>query len=204
MRKILSIALFALFVWSCSNNGNGNTGGTFRVPLIVGQTDQTGVTYNSNIQSINFELESQDGDSTFFVANLDLDGNNSNDIVFTLVKWTDNQVLTLRGRNGFEVPFSNSDFEILGTEQVIPGLAILVEGTTITESINNYIGLEDGFVTNTRGNSVSTSSNLSIWNNTVYLPFKNNTKDGWVGINIISNTGVQIDGIGIDVIAIRQ
>lgn len=202
MRKIVLPAFLALILTNCGRD-EGSLGGSARTPLIVGKEDQPGVVYNDDVGSINFELNGQEGDSTFYIANLDLDINSSNDLVFTLTKWTNNQVLTLRARSGYEIPFSGSEFEILGTEVTIPGLNLLNSGIQIDSRISNYQSLTDGFITNTRNNSVSTSANLSIWNDVVYVPFRSSSKEGWIGIYIVSNTDVEIDAIGIDMIAIR-
>lgn len=203
MRKILSLIFVALIISGCAGDSTGNSTSNFREPLVVGQDNQAGVSYNSDIESIDFILDREEGDSTFFVANLDLDGNNSSDIIFNLVKWSDTQILTLRSRNGVSIPFTSSDFEIIGTDITIPGLTLLVEGTPINSLVTNYQSSVEGFVLDTLGNMINTTAQLAIQNSTVYLPFASGTREGWVGIYIIYSGGVQIDRIGIDVIAIR-
>lgn len=203
MRKILSLIFVALIISGCAGDSTGNSTSNFREPLVVGQDNQAGVSYNSDIESIDFILDREEGDSTFFVANLDLDGNNSSDIIFNLVKWSDTQILTLRSRNGVSIPFTSSDFEIIGTDITIPGLTLLVEGTPINSLVTNYQSSVEGFVLDTLGNMINTTAQLAIQNSTVYLPFASGTREGWVGIYIIFSGGVQIDRIGIDVIAIR-
>lgn len=205
MKKTLLLLLSAALITACGSDTVPFGGGQSEELLVVGQTDQPGVTYNDDITSISFTQTTQVGDSTYFEADLDIDDNSSVDLRFTLIKWSDLQVLLLRGRNGVEIPFSGNEFEILENEVVIPGLSLLQEGTQINSLVTNYGTTEDGFVTYTRANSVSSSSNMAIWTNTVYLPYQSvsGTFTGWVGINIISNSGVQIDGIGIDVIAYK-
>lgn len=206
MRKIILPAFLALVLTSCSSDSGSFGGGDFKQVLIAGQEGQAGVTYNDNIESIAFTQIRQEGDSTFYEAKLDLDQNNSIDLSFTLVKWSDIQVLTLKGRNGVEIPFSGGEFEILENEALIPGINLLQEGTQINSLVKDYTTAVDGFITYTRGNSVNVSANHSIWTKAAYLPFliPSTNKEGWVSIDIISNTGVQIEAIGIDMIAIRN
>ncbi len=203
--QILLFSLFILSITNCgSDNGFGGPGvNPSELPLITGNTDQPNVTYNNNVPDANFEQVSTDGDSTFFEAGFDFNGNNSNDLVFTLVKWADRQVLTVRSRNGFEIPFSGSEFEIFGTEQSILGVDVLNAGIEINNFVTNYTGLSSGFLTNTTANAVNTSANMIIWNGVGYLPFRNGNSSGWLGFRIISNVGVQIGGISVTTLAIR-
>lgn len=206
MKRILYVVLsFAALVSCGSDEGIFGGGGQFEERLVAGELDQSGVTYNDGIGTLSFSQTSQVGDSTFFEASLDFDANSSVDLLFTLVRWDDIQVLTMKGRNGIEIPFSGNEFEILETQDIIPGINLIQEGTEINSLIKNYASGEDGFLTYTRGNSVSTSANIGLWSNVVYLPWNSpsSSKEGWVGFTIASNSGVQVDGIEIDVVAIK-
>lgn len=206
MKRLVYLIFVVAISTGCSSDSGTFGGGDFKQVLIAGKEGQAGVTYNDNIESIAFTEISQEGDSTFYEAKLDLDQNNSVDLSFTLVKWSDIQVLTLKGRNGVEIPFSDSEFEIIESETLILGLNLVQEGTQINALVKDYTTAVDGFITYTRGNSVNVSANHTIWTKEAYLPFliPSSKKEGWVSINMISNTGVQIDAIGIKMIAIRN
>ncbi len=205
MKKSLLLSLLAIIAFSCSNGpddglGGGGNGATDF--LQVGNTSQEDVTYSSDVSEITFAQSLQTGDSTFFQANLDLDGNSSADLLFQLVTWTDNILLTVKAVNGFSVTGDDSDFEIFGTERSFQGLRLLPDGTIIDGNIIIDASDEDMFVSQFRNGELTTSS-LLIWNDIAYLSFKSNAIEGWVGLTVDAN-GTDIQGINISTIATRD
>jgi len=192
MKKYLLLLVFLPFVFACNDRdvGGGSGINPGDLPLITGNTSQENVSYRNNV-------------ATFFEAGIDFNENNANDLLFQLVRWGDEQVLTVRARDGFEIPFSGSDFEIISISQIIPGVNLLGEGIELNNIITDYASLTDGFLTNTSGNRVNTSANMLIWNGIAYLPFRGNNRIGWIGLRINNSAGVQIDGLNISTIAIR-
>lgn len=205
MKKYLLLLVFLPFVFACNDRdvGGGSGINPGDLPLITGNTSQENVSYRNNVAPLTFEQVNQVGDSTFFEAGIDFNENNANDLLFQLVRWGDEQVLTVRARDGFEIPFSGSDFEIISISQMIPGINLLGEGIELNNIITDYASLTDGFLTNTSGNRVNTSANMLIWNGIAYLPFRGNNRIGWIGLRINNGAGVQIDGLNISTIAIR-
>ncbi|WP_139135221.1 hypothetical protein [Roseivirga sp. 4D4] len=205
MKKSLFLSLLAIIAFSCSNgpdDGLGGGGGGATEFLQVGNTSQEDVVYSSDVSEITFAQSLQTGDSTFFQANLDLDGNISSDLLFQLVTWTDNILLTVKAVNGFSVSGDDSDFEIFGTEQSFQGLRLLPDGTIIDANVIIDASDEDMFVSQFR-NGELTAASLLIWNDIAYLPFKSATIEGWVGLTIDAN-GTDIQGINVSTIATRD
>lgn len=205
MKKSLFLSLLAIIAFGCSNNpdtglGGGGNGATDF--LQVGNTSQEDVVYSTDISEITFAQSLQTGDSTFFQANLDLDGNLSSDLLFQLVTWTDNILLTVRSVNGYSISGDDSDFEIFGTERSFQGLKLVPDGTIIDANVIIDASNEDMFVSQFR-NGELTAASLLIWNDIAYLPFKSSTIEGWVGLTIDAN-GSDIQGINISTIATRD
>jgi len=204
MKKSSLLALLALVTFSCSSgidDGLGGGGSTDTDFLQVGNIEQDGVRYSTEITGISLSQTEQSGDSTFFQATLDLDGNNSTDLQFQLVTWTDNIVLTVNAINGFSIPGDDSDFEIFGTERSFQGLKLFPAGTIINGTIFIDDNNEDLFVSQIRNGELTTTS-LLIWNGIAYLPFKSAGVEGWVGLTIDAN-GNDIQGFDISTIATR-
>ncbi|MBO3700681.1 hypothetical protein [Roseivirga sp. E12] len=205
MKKSFLVSLLVVATFGCSNgpdDGLGGGGSGAVDFLQVGNTNQEDVVYSSDISEISFAQSQQVGDSTFYQANLDLDGNLSADLLFQLVTWTDNILLTVKPVNGFSVSGDDSDYEIFGTERSFEGLKLFPDGTIINGSIIIDATDEDLFVSQFR-NGVLTATSLLIWNDIAYLPFKSALIEGWVGLTIDAN-GTDIQGINISTIATRD
>ncbi len=200
MKKITLLSLIVLTVMSCGS-GNGDDGSGGALPfLITGRLEQAGVTYITDVTEISFSQTSQDGDSTFFEANLDVDANNSTDLKFQLVTWTDNTVLTIRPI-GYAITASSDNFELIGTEVSLESLQLFPAETELNSSISGFTTGKDLFISHILNGNLTTASQ-SIWNGIAYLPFASATRSGWVGLNIKAN-GNDIQGIGINTIAFR-
>lgn len=205
MKKNLLLTAALCLLFACNNNDFGGSGvNPAEQPLITGNTSQPNVDYNSNVSPLSFEFLREEGDSTFLEAGIDFNSNNARDLVFTLVRWSDKQVLTVRSRDSYEIPFSGSDFELISIGVSIPGVNIVGAGVELNNVITNFTSLTDGFMTNTNGNSVSTSANMLLWNGVAYIPFRNNNSIGWIGVSISNGAGVQIEAINVTTIAIRE
>lgn len=205
MKKSSLLSLLVIVAFGCSNgpdDGLGGGGPTATDFLQVGNTNQEDVVYSSDVSEISFAQSQQTGDSTFFQANLDLDGNLSADLLFQLVTWTDNILLTVKPVNGFSVSGDDSAYEIFGTERSFEGLRLFPDGTIINGSITVASTDEDMFVSQFRTGEL-TASSLLIWNDIAYLPFKSSDIEGWVGLTIDAN-GTDIQGINISTIATRD
>ena len=209
MRNLFSTFILLLIISGCSTGdptpggGGGNQGGG--VPLVVGDTEQSGVNYRASSGLANLAQKLVDGDSVFYEAAIDLDEQGSADLVFTLVKWTDFQVLTVKGSNGFSIPFTGSDVEIIEIERLVPEAKFLINGTTISSTTaTNYTTEISAFATYTYQGEISILSELSFWNDRVYIPFQSETVEGWIGINAEVSSGVELTGIGIKTIAYRS
>lgn len=205
MKKSILLSLLVVLTFSCgsgTDDGLGGGGSTATDFLQVGNTDQEGVDYSTDITEISLTQSSQVGDSTFFQATLDLDGNNSADLQFQLVTWTDNVLFTVRSTNGYSISGDDSDFEIFGTERSFQGLKLFPEGTLINGTIFVDDSEEDLFVSQIR-NGQLTATSLLIWNDVAYLPFQSNDVEGWVGLTIDAN-GNDIQGLQISTIATRD
>lgn len=205
MKKSILLSLLVVFTFSCgtgTDDGLGGGGQTATDFLQVGNTDQEGVVYSTDITEISLSQSSQDGDSTFFQATLDLDGNNSADLLFQLVTWTDNVLFTVRSTNGYSISGDDSDFEIFGTERSFEGLKLFPEGTIINGTIFVDDSDTDLFVSQIRSGQL-TATSLLIWNDVAYLPFQSDDVEGWVGLTIDAN-GNDIQGLEISTIATRD
>ena len=209
MRKLFPVIAILIMVSGCGFNeptpgaGGGNQGGGS--PLIVGNTEQSGVNYRAASAIVNFEQSSVSGDSTFYTAAIDLDEGGSADLIFTLVRWTDFQVVTVRGNNSMRIPFTGSEIEIIELERFLPQAQFLISGATISSSTaTNYTSEVAGFATYTYRDEISILSDVSLWNDKVYIPFVSGLVEGWIGINIEVSSGVEISGIGINTIAYRS
>lgn len=201
MKKSILLSLLVLVAFGCSSGGDGDDGSGGTVPfLIMGNTTQESVTYNTDITNIDFEMTSQSGDSTFFEAGLDVDDNNSTDLTFQLVSWTGNVVLTVRS-TGYAITASEDSFELIGSDVSFQSISLFPSGTEINSSITGFTLSEDLFISHVLNGNLITASQ-SIWNDVAYLPFSSATRTGWVGLNIEGSIG-NIQGIGINTIAIR-
>lgn len=200
IKRVTLLGLVVLLTLGCSSGvDDGGSNGSLPF-LIMGRIDQAGVSYNTDITEINFEMTTQSGDSTFFEANLDVDDNNSTDIRFELVTWTDNTVLSIRSI-GYAITAGQGSFEILGTDVSLQNAQFFPAETEINNSLTGFTQSEDLFISHIQNGQLTTISQ-SIWNGVTYLPFGSNTRTGWVGLNIEAN-GNDIQGIGINTIAIR-
>lgn len=205
MKKSILLSLLVVFTFSCgsgTDDGLGGGGPTASDFLQVGNTDQEGVVYSTDITEISLSQSSQDGDSTFFQTTLDLDGNNSADLLFQLVTWTDNILFTVRSTNGYSISGDDSDFEIFGTERSFQGLKLFPDGTIINGTIFVDDNDEDLFISQIRSGQL-TATSLLIWNDVAYLPFQSDVVEGWVGLSIDAN-GNDIQGLEISTIATRD
>lgn len=203
MKKLALLSLLLLAGFSCSSSGddtNAPTGGGSAPSLIMGNTNQTSVNYNTDITNIDFEMTTQSGDSTFFEAGLDVDDNNSVDIRFQLVTWTNNTVLTVRS-SGYAITGAQDSFELIGSDTSLESIQLFPAGIEINTSIPGFVLSEDLFISHVLNGNLITASQ-SIWNDVAYLPFSSATRTGWVGLNI-EGTINNIQGIGINTIAIR-
>ena len=202
VRKFVFLSFVVLLVFSCSSDGddNGSNGGSQPL-LIMGTVNQAGVSYLTDITEISFEMTSQSGDSVFYQANLDVDINNSTDIRFELVSWTDNTVLTIISLGGYAITASQDAFEILGTDTSLESARFFPSGTIINSNITGFVQSKNLFISHILNNE-RISASQSIWNDVAYLPFSSNSRVGWIGLNIEAN-GTDIQGIGINTIAIR-
>lgn len=200
MKKLALLSLLLLVGFSCSSSGDDTTSGGSAPSLIMGNTTQSSVTYNTDITNIDFEMTTQSGDSTFFEAGLDVDGNNSVDIRFQLVTWTNNTVLTARS-TGYAITGAQDSFELIGSDTSFESIQLFPAGTEINNSISGFTLSEDLFISHILDGNLITASQ-SIWNDVAYLPFSSATRTGWVGLNI-EGTINNIVGIGINTIALR-
>lgn len=200
MKKITLLSLLVLVSFGCSSGGDDNGSGGALPFLITGNTEQDGVTYNTDITDISFSMTTQNGDSTFFEANLDIDDNNSTDLRFQIVTWTDNVVLTVRPI-GYAITAGGDAFELIGSNVSFESIQLFPSGTELNTSIGGFTTGNDLFISHILNGQLTTASQ-SIWNSIAYLPFASATRSGWVGLNIEAN-GNDIQGIGINTIAIR-
>lgn len=201
MKKLALFSLLVFVAFSCSSSTSDGDDGSGAAPfLIMGNTTQASVSYNTDITNIDFEMTSQDGDSTFFEAVLDVDDNNSTDLRFQLVSWTDNVVLTVRS-TGYAIPTGQESFELIGSDASFQSILLFPAGTEINSSISGFTLSEDLFISHILNGELITASQ-SIWNDVAYLPFSSATRTGWVGLNIEGSIN-DIQGIGINTIAIR-
>jgi len=197
---LLSLLVFAGFSCSSNSDDDGTSGGGDDPFIIMGNTEQSSVSYNTDITSIDFAMTTQSGDSTFFEANLDVDANNSTDLRFQLVTWTDNVVLTVRS-TGYAVTASQDSFELIGSDLSLESISLFPSGTEMNNSLTGFSTSTELFISHIFNGQLTTASQ-SIWNGIAYLPFTSATRSGWVGLNIEAN-GNDIQGIGINTIAIR-
>lgn len=207
MKKLALLSLLVFVVFSCSSSndddggGGGTNGGGGTLPfLIMGNTTQASVSYNTDITNIDFEMTTQSGDSTFFEAGLDVDNNNSIDILFKLVTWTNNTVLTVRS-SGYGITGSQDSFEIIGADTSFESILLFSSGTEINSSISGFKLDEDLLISHVLNGDLITVSQ-SVWSSVAYLPFTSALTTGWVGLNIVG-TPDNIQGIGINTIATR-
>lgn len=208
MRKIFAAILCLSLVAGCGGGGDtipiggGNQGGDG--PLIVGDTDQSGVNYRSSSETLDFTQTTVVGDSTFYEIAINLDEAGGNDLTFTLVKWTDFQVVTVKGTSDMNIPFSGSDIEIIELEYFIPGATFLLTGASInTTTTGNYTTAIEALAGYTYQGEISILTEQSLWNDKVYIPFRSLLYEGWIGVNIEADVNNEISGIGINTIAYR-
>ena len=207
MRKLFPAFIFLVILSACSSEGTIPTGGGQNVPtsLIVGDTDQDGVNYRANSEDLTFTQTTVDGDSTFYEVSIDLDESGSSDLIFTLVRWTDFQILSVKGNNSMRIPFTDSDIEIIEIGELMAEAKLLINGTTIdATSASNYTSAQSGFISYTYQGEISPLSNQSLWNDKVYIPFVSGLVEGWIGIKINAGSNNEIQGIGVRTIAYRS
>ncbi|OEK04205.1 hypothetical protein [Roseivirga misakiensis] len=201
MKKSVLLSLLVLFAFSCSSDDGDGSGTDGTAPFVImGNTSQATVSYNTDITSIDFEMTTQTGDSTFYEANLDVDGNNSTDIRFQVVSWTDNVVLSVRS-TGYAITASQDSFELIGSDVSLESLVLFPAGIEINGSITGFTTATELFLGHFLNGQLTTSSQ-SVWSDVAYLPFTSATRTGWVGLNVVAN-GTDIQSMGINTIAIR-
>lgn len=203
MRKVLLACTLLGLLFGCGLD-DPSTAPVSKLPLEVGDLEQPGVTYIERNETIEFTEVNSIGDTLIYEAPINLDEASAPDIVFTLMKGSNFQVLLVRGENNVSIPLSSSTFEVIELRKSYPEAIFLLNGVAITgEATPNLKTKVDGFTTYTYDGNQGANLGSFVWTNTVYLPFFSSSIEGWIGIDLATGSGVEITGVTLNNIAFR-
>ena len=183
-------AAILLFSVSCKDSDPIPEDEDAETSIVIGNTE------NLSVISINDEMNLVSSDQDVVILEVDIDGDQINDLMVTSQRIDDQtQLLLIQSADELKVPFLSETFSL--SNSIYNYLSLAEEGVEIEKDNLDWTSNQDLLLAY-RHQNTSTTPYPSPMNNDVYLPINDGKKLGWLTFNVSRNeTSLILESISI-------